>query len=267
MIITRADIVEAIKRSGIAGEVVCLHSSLRSFGEVAGGADTVVGAFLNAGCTLLAPSFTEDFQIPPPEEIERNGWEPGEDCFTPNGRIYEPGVTDIDDDMGAIPRAMINTAGRHRGYHPTNSFVALGSKSERLAVCQTPGNVYGPFQEAMDERGYIVMAGVDLTKMTAIHYAEQLSGRELFVRWALDCQGVPMRIRVGSCSNGFNNLLPTVAALEKRVLVGGSLWRVFPFFETVHACTEAIRKEPGVTHCGKLDCARCNDIVRGGPIL
>jgi aminoglycoside 3-N-acetyltransferase len=111
------------------------------------------------------------------------------------------------------------------------------------------------------------MMGVDLTKMTAIHYAEQLSGRELFIRWALDKNGSTIRLREGSCSEGFNNLLPAVKDLEKQITVGSSLWRIFPISETVLACAEAIRRDCNITHCVDSSCVQCNDMQKGGPKL
>jgi hypothetical protein len=32
------------------------------------------------------------------------------------------------------------------------------------------------------------------------------------------------------------------------------------------AATGAIRRDPSVTHCGRADCERRNDAVRGGPL-
>jgi len=106
---------------------------------------------------------------------------------------------------------------------------------------------------------------VDLTKMTAIHYAEQLSGRELFIRWALGKDGSTIRLREGSCSEGFNNLLPIVTDLEKQITVGNSLWRIFSIDETIKACAEAIKNDRTITHCGDKDCIQCNDMQKGGP--
>jgi len=267
MKVTGKELKKAIEAAGLSGEIICVHSSLRSFGEVEGGADTIINAFLEAGCSLLAPSFTYRFYLPPREEIEQNGIDDEMRTIEPNGRIYNSGIIDISKDMGAIPRTMVFTDGRHRGNHPLNSFVALGPEAEELISCQTAEDVYAPFQKMMERSGKIVMMGVDLTKMTAIHYAEQLSGRELFVRWALDKNGSTMRLREGSCSEGFNNLAPFVADLEKQITVGKSLWRIFPIKETVLACADAIRNDKTITHCSDSSCIQCNDMQKGGPIL
>jgi aminoglycoside 3-N-acetyltransferase len=267
MQVTQKIIRKVVEVSGLANKLVCIHSSLRSFGNVVGGSDSVINSFLELGCTLLAPSFTYDFQLPPMEDLAQNGLDASMDDFESTGQVYNPAINDITCEMGAIPRVMLNTAGRHRGIHPTNSFVALGSGAKALISCQTCEDVYAPFRKMMDEGGFIVLMGVDLTKMTAIHYAEQLSGRKLLIRWALDINGVPVRIREGSCSEGFNNLHPFVAEFETQITVGNSLWRIFPIYETVHACAEAIKENSGITHCGDVNCACCNDMQKGGPVL
>jgi len=57
MVVTEQDIHHALRTLGLPGQVVCLHSSLRSFGHVAGGANAVVRVFLDEGCTILVPTF------------------------------------------------------------------------------------------------------------------------------------------------------------------------------------------------------------------
>jgi len=265
--VTKHDIIKAIKKEGLSGGVVCVHSSLSSFGNVDGGADAVINAFLEEGCTLLAPSFSYDYYIPTVEKIKQNGLDYEAEPFKPNGLIYSTEITDISPDMGAIPRAMVNTSGRYRGCHPTNSFVALGPEAEELISCQSAEDVYAPFKKMMEKRGKIIMMGVGLTRMTAIHYAEKLSGRELFVRWSLDENGDTIRIREGSCSEGFSQLDNAARKLEKRITVGNSLWRIFPIRETVEACADAIRQDSGITHCADENCIRCNDMQKGGPLI
>jgi len=266
MIITKQDIISAIAKESLDHKVICLHSSLKSFGNVTGGADAVVQAFLDAGCTLVVPSFIYDYKIAPLMEYRQNAHE-GEYIPKPDGRIYTPETNEIASDMGAIPRALVNNPGRCRGVHPTNSFAALGPHAKELIENQTPENVYAPFEKIVEKKGYIVLAGVDLTKMTVIHYAEQLAGRELFIRWALGPDGAPIRMREGSCSDGFNRLQPFVTDIEKQITVGNSLWRIFKISEVIDACVKAIRQDAGITQCADPKCVRCRDMQKGGPIL
>src|SRR6185503_19260767 len=76
MVVTDRDIQQALRALGLQGRPVCLHSSLRSFGHVIGGAETVIRAFLDEECTVLVPTFSSAFEVAPPShlEFERNGW-------------------------------------------------------------------------------------------------------------------------------------------------------------------------------------------------
>src|SRR5215204_952995 len=101
--VTQSDLQEALHLLGLSGQAICVHSSLRSFGRVAGGAQTVVQAFLDEGCTILVPTFSWDFAVTPPAalQVPRNGWDydfhwgerPGEK------KIYRPTTKEIDEDM------------------------------------------------------------------------------------------------------------------------------------------------------------------------
>jgi aminoglycoside 3-N-acetyltransferase len=156
--------------------------------------------------------------------------------------------------------------GRVRGNHPLNSFSAIGPLASDLIERQQPNDVYAPLERLAELHGAVVMMGVGLTSMTLIHLAERLAGRTLFRRWANDHDGRAMMVEVGSCSTGFDAFDSVLTPLEQRTTVGESLWRIFPAGPALAAATQAIRQNPGITHCGKPEC-RCNDAVLGGPIL
>jgi aminoglycoside 3-N-acetyltransferase len=67
--VTSGDLVAGIRRLGLPGQSVCVHSSLRSFGHLVGGADAIVDAFLAEGCTLLVPSYSFHFLVLPPKGL------------------------------------------------------------------------------------------------------------------------------------------------------------------------------------------------------
>lgn len=77
MAVTDQDLQHAIRTLGLRGRAVCLHGSLRSFGNVIGGAVAVVRAFLDQDCTVLVPTFSSVFEVPPTLQLqfERNGWD------------------------------------------------------------------------------------------------------------------------------------------------------------------------------------------------
>jgi aminoglycoside 3-N-acetyltransferase len=131
---------------------------------------------------------------------------------------------------------------------------------------QTPIDVFAPLRRVADTNGHYLLMGVDLTSMTAIHLAENMAGRNYFVRWALSSDGQPMMVFKGGCSEGFHKLEPFVEQTERRMTVGKSLWRSFPAHGLLRVATDAITQQPEITHCGRAGC-KCDDAVLGGPIL
>ena len=212
MSVAMRDVYAAAHTLGLSGRPLCVHASLRSFGWVAGGAPTIIAGLLEAGCTLLVPTFSGDaFAVAPlpHQHLAQNGTSPGyyETLQqTPSGvsRIYAPDAPDLDRaDMGAIPAAMLAMSGRVRGNHPLCSFAAVGPLAEELVASQQPMQVFSPLRALAEAGGSVVLMGVGLTGMTLIHLAEQLAGRNLFRRWANGSDGQPMAVEVGGCSDGF----------------------------------------------------------------
>jgi aminoglycoside 3-N-acetyltransferase len=109
--------------------------------------------------------------------------------------------------------------------------------------------------------------GVGLDRLTLLHHAETLAGRNLFMRWANGPDGKPIGRRVGECSAGFPRLEPVLAHLTREAMVGASRWRVLPVEATLVAAAAAIRAQPSITHCANPDCLDCHDAILGGPIL
>ena len=260
-----------IRALGLAGRPVCLHSSLRSFGRVAGGAPTVVRPFLEEGCTVLVPTFSSAFEVAPPPGLrfERNGWDYDAAPSSARGpnRVFTPEAQDVDRDMGAIPAAVLVWAGRLRGRHPLDSFTAVGPRAAEFVTEQSPLDVYAPLKALARAGGFVLLAGVGLERMTLLHLAEKEAGRALFRRWANGPGGVPAAVEVGGCSEGFGKFEPRLRPVMRTALVGRCEWKSLAVDEALARAAAAIRDDPRVTHCGDSTCARCNDAVAGGPIL
>jgi len=209
-IVTQHDMQAALRSLGVAGSPVCVHASLRSFGYAAGGACTLIDAFLHAGCTLLVPSFSWSFAVSPPpdQHVPQNGWQyaayPGPTSGL--GRIYTPQTTEVDRDMGALAAAVVAHPDHVRGDHPLCSFSALGADAAALIAPQQPIDVYAPLTRLASHNGFVLLIGVGLDKLTLLHLAEKEAGRRLFRRWANNREGHPIALEVGGCSAGFPKL-------------------------------------------------------------
>ncbi len=272
--VTAADIRARIRQLGLGSKPLCVHSSLRSFGWVEGGAATVVRALLDEGCTVLVPTFASAFEAPPPPGSRRgrNGtryepeWLGGFAAKLDEPPLFSTESKEIDSDMGAIPAAILATPGRLRGDHPIESFAAVGPKAHDLIDAQSPADVYAPFDALIRLNGQVLCMGVGLNRITLLHLAEQRAGRRLFIRWAFGGAGEVIEVESGGCSEGFVNVEPVLAPLRREARVGQSLWAAYPAAGLVQAAAEAIRRDPAITHCGRNDCLRCDDAVAGGPV-
>lgn len=255
------------------GRPLVLHASLRSFvTPIAGGAGTLLDVLLTRGRTVMVPAFTEpQFGLAAPATVRpaRNGI----DYTTlpvvppqPEGATYAVDCGLINPGLGVLPAALISRAGAVRGEHPLNSFAALGPLADELIAAQSPADVYGPIRELAAREGRILLIGVGLNRMTAIHLAEQQSGRRLFLRWAKAADGRVSMFEVGSCSEGFPRLEPTLHPYARTAVVGGSRWQAYPARQTLAAATIAITEDQGITRCPDHDCLLCRDSIAGGPI-
>lgn len=273
MMILADDLTKAIDELVPADRPLMLHASLRSFAApIAGGADTLLDVLLTRGRTVLVPAFTEpQFALAAPATLRpaRNGI----DYTTlPAGPPPQEGATYATDcglinaGLGVFPATLIGRAGVVRGDHPLNSFAALGPLANELIAVQSPADVYGPIRQLGAHAGLILLIGVGLNRMTAIHLAEQQSGRRLFLRWAQGTDGRISTFEVGSCSNGFPRLEPVLRPYARTALVGASQWWAYPARQILDAATIAIREDQSITHCDDNDCLRCRDSIAGGPI-
>lgn len=263
-----AEIQAALRRVGAAGRPVCAHCSLRSFGYVDGGAATLIRAFLTLDATLLVPSFSWTYSVAAPDDDrpERNGTGYDYPESRDVGAIFTTAATEVDRDMGALSRAVVAMTSRVRGDHPLCSFSALGRGAADLVQAQAPDAVWAPLERLVESDGTVILMGVDFTRLTLAHLAEECAGRHPFVRWARMRDGTVGRVQVGSCSDGFGKLearLPDVIHSQ----VGSSRWMVLSARNALRHLTDAIKSSPSITMCGDPACERCRDAVAGGPAV
>jgi aminoglycoside 3-N-acetyltransferase len=271
---TVEDLQRVIYELDMGGRTVMLHSALSSFGcPVERGADGVLDAFLASGCTILVATFSESyFAACPPVGFrpDRNGVDYAELLATrpvaDDRRPFDQSCTVIDSTMGSVPATLLRRPGARRGDHPLDSFAALGPDANTLIASQSPIDVYAPIRNAAEQGGAVLLMGVGLNRMTALHLAEQQSGRQLFVRWARAGDGNTLVVETGSCSEGFPKFEEHLAALASTTRVLASTWRAYPLQELLTTASAAIREDPEITVCAAPACRRCRDSADGGPL-
>lgn len=266
--VKKHDLIEALTNLGLKDKKVAVHSSLSSFGHLAGGAWTVLEALNEITYSSIFPAFFEKAHILPTDYqkykrnglfldlIDRNEWT--------GDKFYRN--SEVDYDMGAIAREAINFKGRERSKHPTRSWIGIGKGLKKLLGDHTYKDLHTPLKNLYkDKDGYILLIGVDLDRCTAIHLAEEIAGRKMFIRW-IKRKNEIVDIREAGDSSGFVNFNSYLSSIEKTETVGTAKLRVFKVKELVDACVQLIRKNPEITYC-KERCQVCKDMIEGGPYI
>jgi aminoglycoside 3-N-acetyltransferase len=277
-IVTADGIKSGLIALGLEGVAVEVHSSLSSFGYVDGGAETVVRALLDVCATVLAPTYSSIGRTSPPKDDrpKQNGCDYEYfDSILPTKDItpFDPeafGVdSQIDRDMGIIPKTMLQTPGTIRSKHPSVSWAANGRAAASYVHPHPPDDPSRPLKKLVEANGYVLMLGVPLSECTALHVAEERANRRPFIRWTLYSDGVVRRMREYGCSGGFPNLEPYLEPYANRLRIGKCHAVAYPIRELVDTGAALMRQSPEITLCpqGKAgESCRCRDAAKGGPI-
>ncbi|KXF82089.1 AAC(3) family N-acetyltransferase [Enterovibrio coralii] len=250
----------------LENKVVYIHCGMRSFSTHKPNPASLIQCFLEAGCTVVVPTFNYDTLCLPPEENRylQNGHR-GEWMFD-NIRAFDPDDNELESCMGSFARAVLHHPDRVRSNHPISSFAAVGPKAATVIKRQTYENVYGLYQGKEARDAVVLAIGVSLNSITPIHYAEELAGRTLFRRWAATKETPTVEVCVGACSNGFENLHSILEPCSAYTEVFGSQWVAYPLENLLEESALAILAKPEITRCDDKNCVRCEDMVLGGLI-
>lgn len=174
---TRASLAEELRNLGVKhGEILLVHSSLKSLGWVCGGAETVVLSLLDClgdDGTLVVPSQTGDNSDPA-------GWEcpPVPEDWWPVIRAsmppYDP-HTSRTRGMGVISETARTWPGAVRSSHPQTSFAAVGHHATSLMAdhaldCRL--GEHSPLARLEKANARVLLLGVGFATCTAFHLAE-----------------------------------------------------------------------------------------------
>lgn len=145
------------------GDILALHSSLSSLGNVEGGASTVIRALQEVVTEkggLVMPTHTGNLS-----------------CNNKGG--YNSKITGCKEITGIVPDTFWRTEGVQRSKHPSHSAAAWGEKAQWLIEQHSP-STYAfeentPFHKVALVSGKILLLGVTNTRNSSIHVAEYLA--------------------------------------------------------------------------------------------
>ena len=157
---TKEDLLNCLENMGLTGkEAIMVHSSMKSIGEVDGGADTVVDAFME---------FFKDGLFMTPTHT----WAQMSKEYSVFNPKTEPAC------VGIIPNIFRKKEGVVRSLHPTHSIAAFGKGAEEYIKGEEnatspcpPGGCWDRLRE-IDAK--ILLLGVTHTRNTYIHSVDEV---------------------------------------------------------------------------------------------
>ena len=153
-------IVKDLKKLGIKqGDTVIVHSSLKSMGQVEGGADTVIDALIEVvgkDGTVMFPALS----------------------FFPCCNTLKFDMLNTPCCVGAIPETFRKRKGVIRSFHPTHSVCAYGKLAVDITkdhkLDDTPVGENSPYRKLIGLNGKILMLGCGLRPNTFMHGVEEV---------------------------------------------------------------------------------------------
>jgi aminoglycoside 3-N-acetyltransferase len=256
--LTGEDFTSALESLELGQKPAIAHASLRSFGAIRGGAETVLEALLAAVNGLVMPAFTYKTMVTPGVGPPNNGLIYGSQRDLNLMALPFRYKMTVDPLIGMMSEVMRHDARAMRTSHPILSFVGIHMND--ALVNQTLYNPFAPIGWLADRDGWVLLFGVDHTVNTSIHYAEKLAGRRQFTRWAatgnriVECPGFP------NCSDGFEAIRPAVQRASRRTKIGDSFIEAIPLHPLLQVVEARIKKDPLAFLCQRVDCERCQAI-------
>jgi len=258
MTVKLQDLLIAFHSLTLDSKPVIAHASLSAFGQIQGGAETVVSALLAVFDSVVMPTFTYKTMLTPLTGPEANAINYG--AGTDANRMaefFDPQMP-ADPLMGIVAETLRKRPCASRSAHPILSFV--GVNAEVALAAQNLADPLAPIGVLARQGGCVLLLGVNHSVNSSIHYAEKLAGRKQFVRWALTAQGVRECPGFPGCSAGFQSIAPAVERGTRRARIGSAVVLGVPLEMLIEAVVERIKNDPLALLCQQADCARCTEI-------
>lgn len=156
---TKQDLIQHLKDMGIKpSDTLLVHSSMKAIGEVEGGADTVLDAFMEymSDGLLILPTHT---------------WASMSEYHNEYDPRMEPAC------VGILPNLFRKRKGVLRSLHPTHSLAVYGKDSKTFIEGEdnqtSPCSPEGAYNRIKERNGKILLLGVGHERNTFIHCVEE----------------------------------------------------------------------------------------------
>ncbi len=162
--------------------VLVVHSAFRSLGQQGYRVESFIEALLDhlRGGTLLMPAMS---------------WR----TVNPSSPVFDEIKTESH--VGVMAETFRVSYATSRSLHPTHSVSGIGPAAStvlsRHHVDDTPVSANSPYGLLRDYEAYILMLGVDLERVTAIHHAEEVIAPHLYLHPSCEAETYECRDRRG----------------------------------------------------------------------
>lgn len=257
--VTKDQIINAVRAAGIEpGDVIMVHSSLKSFGHVAGGAETVVDALIDAvgpEGTVVVPTLTATY-------AQSKGGS--------SGLAWNRDKTPSR--VGLVTETLRRRPEARRSEHPTHSVAAIGDAAEEIVSGHWPAstfNIEGPYGKYVKAGAKIVFLGVFPTCNTTLHAVEDwldlpyMAEATALIEKAdgsteeVKATKAPLGHRDFYSKAGRIHSMLEAAGVVKHGNLNGTEIRVMPARSVVGLTLAKELELPGVLLCERLDCDFC----------
>lgn len=253
------DFIRVLRDLGLRqGSRILVHARLASLGEITGGPEAVLGAFLAVGKMIVAPTFTFSAMITPEVGPSGNGMEYGRAVDSNAGAQFFHADLPADPEMGSLAETLRHAQGAVRSEHPLVSFAGVGAES--VLDSQTVEDPLAPIAALAEMDADVVLLGADHSANVSLHHAERLAGRRGFVRWALTPAGVVECPGMPGCADGFPAIADRLEGIVRRATLGPVTIESLPLRDLLHVAAGWIRMDPEALLCQKPGCARCSAV-------
>jgi len=257
-LVSSSDLKTGLSKLGLTKSLVIAHASLKAFGTIEGGAETMLNALLDSVRGIIMPTFTYMTMLNPDVGPPKNGITYGSETdLNKMAEVFHPELP-VDKMMGVLPEVLRKHPKAKRSMHPIQSFA--GIRADAILNTQTIYNPLAPIGALADSDGWVLLLGVDHRVNTSIHYAEKLGGRLQFIRWALmqdrvvECPGFP------GDSEGFDVIAPAVEKYTRRVQIGNASVQAVHLKSLIKVVVDQLKENPFAFLCQRPDCERCTAV-------
>ncbi len=248
--ITKEDIVFSLECMDIKkGDTLLLHSALTAIGQVEGGADTVIDAFLEAigqEGTLVMSTLT--------------GWFAPFDANTSSSAV------------GYLSECFRKRMGVLRSLHPVHSVCAYGKYADYITKdhdkCETGCGEGTPYLKIAELNGKAILLGVDMDRNTTMHSMEEA----IDAKYLLELD-IPAPTYIDDYKNkkftlkkfppGHRDFLSMTPYLRKNNImvegkIGNAVVKVINVKEMFDLGKELMEKDPLLFICNNENCNFCH---------